>query len=326
MDKDYLQALRYKLQKRVRKFSLLNNNVHQFRLQLKQFFIFLHDHKIFTGILEELERLSNLEHISKEVEFILQRRHNPNLSSEKEYAAMCYKLLSLCSELANSHDPVNIGRNLIGRQSDDSESLATFNGCILEPFYEYIDENIDETGAILSLLRKYKERCEWFKRDNLYSMWNDDTKNGEKLLAKDMYEYLHDQGLDFFIEPSSVSGEIDMISSQQGENRLLVDAKIFNPEKSKTVSYIASGFNQIYQYTLDFNQPIGYLVIFKTCEHDLKFALSDGVSSIPFTTYNNKTIFFITIDIYPYEKSASKRGSLKSYEITLADLLSPITT
>lgn len=325
MDKDYLQALRYKLQKRIRKLNSCNQNVYQ--LYLKQLFSFLTENKIIAGILNELESLSNSEHITQEVESIEKEySHKISIESEKEYASMCYSILKQCS--GSDKPPLNavsIGHKLSNKK-ERSECLEAFNEYFLEPFYEYIDENIDETGAILSLLRKYKERCEWFRRENLYSMWNDDTKNGEKLLAKDMYEYLHDQGLDFFIEPSSASGEIDMISSQQGENRLLVDAKIFNPDKSKTTTYISHGFHQIYQYTLDFNQSIGYLVIFKTCEHDLKFALSDGVSSIPFTTYNNKTIFFITIDIYPYEKSASKRGSLKSYEITLADLLSPVTT
>jgi len=318
MDKDYLQALRYKLQKRVRKLNSSIVSAHP--LLLKQFLTFLNGNKIFAGILEELIILANEDSIIYECESVLETYgYQINLVSEKEYAAMCFKLLCDYSESGNKNYAIEIGRNL-SQKSSSSEGMEIFNEYILEPFYEYIDENIDETGAILSMLRKYKERCEWFKREALYSIWENDTKSGEKLLARNMYEYLHDQGLSFFIEPQSASGEIDMISSQQGENKLLVDAKIFNPDKSKSVSYIASGFHQIYTYTLDFNQPSGYLVIFKTCEHDLKFALSDGISSVPFITHNNKTIFFITIDIFPHEQSASKRGHLKSYVISSPDL------
>jgi hypothetical protein len=318
MDKDYLQALRYKLQKRVRKLNSANPDIYQ--LLLKQLFAFLYEHKIFAGIVDKLEILSVTDEITREVESILSEyNHQIDVDSETNYAAMCYRILKECAQSENTDGAMDIGHRLSGK-SNGTECCEIFNEYFLEPFYEYIDENIDESGAILSLLRKYKERCEWFKRDELYLKWESDSQKGEKLLANDMYEYLHNQGLDFFIEPSSASGKIDMISSQQGENRLLVDAKIFNPDKSKTTSYIAHGFNQIYTYTLDFNQPIGYLVIFKTCEHGLKVALSEDVSSIPFATHNNKTIFFITIDIYPHEKSASKRGTLKSYEITSADL------
>ena len=323
MDKDYLQALRYKLQKRVRKLNSTQNRG-MYHVMLKQFFEFLCDHKLLSGIVDELALLSDNDNITKEVEKICsERNYETSLEREKDYSAMCYKILKQCAESTNNFDPIKIGHNIAQGKSDTAEDLGLFNECFLEPFYEYIDESIDETGAILSLLRKYKERCEWFKKESLYSTWKDATQKGERLLAYDLYEYLHDQGIEFFIEPQSASGEVDMISSQPGQNKLLVDAKIFNPEKDKGKRYIISGFNQVNTYTKDFNQPIGYLVIFKTCENDLKFSLTSGISSVPFITHNNKTIFFITIDIFPYNHSASKRGTLKAVEISAGDLVEP---
>lgn len=324
MDKDYLQVLRHKLQKRIERQQ--NSDYQNYRINLKLLFQFLNKQIIFSGILDEIEKLSDGDDIIKICDSIIQQNYYgeiPDDISEKRYAAICYGVLKQCSK-SDKETPDSEG--IITSKPDYFQYLSSrdarkrFNNHFLIPFYEYIDENIDESGVILSLLRKYKERCEWFRRESLYSMWENDTQRGEKLLANDMYEYLHDQGLDFFIEPNSASGQIDMISSQQGENRLLVDAKIFNPDKSKPTSYIIKGFHQIYTYTQDFNQPIGYLIIFKTCEHDLKFSLSEGLSSIPFMTHNNKTIFFITVDIFLYDKSASKRGTLTSYEITEADL------
>lgn len=323
MDKDYLQALRYKLQKRIRKLNSASNRDF-YQTSLRQLFVFLRGHTVFSGILGELEQLSKTENIEIKIEqYTIKQGYRDkkiHLETEKEYAAMCFIVIQQCVESDNALDPILIGKKCNLQANKEEECLELFNEYFLEPFYEYIDENLDENGAILSLLRKYKERCEWFRRDNLYALWKEETQKGEKNLAYDMYEYLHNQGLDFFIEPNSASGEIDMISTQLGQDRLLLDAKIFNPEKNKGISYIAAGFHQVYTYTQDFNQPIGYLVIFKTCQNDLRFSLSEGMSSIPFMTYNNKTIFFITIDIFPHEKSASQRGKLKSYEITTEDL------
>lgn len=99
----------------------------------------------------------------------------------------------------------------------------------------------------------------------------------------------------------------------------LADAKIFSDTTPK--AYIAKAFHQVYQYTLDYNQPFGYLVIFKTCEDDLKFPMAGQEQSVPFLVQNNKTIFFVVIDICKHEATASKRGILKTIEITEADLI-----
>jgi hypothetical protein len=186
----------------------------------------------------------------------------------------------------------------------------------VEFLYDFIDEHIDDQRALLALLERYKHRCEWFERDRLYGIWRDDSRRGERKLAEDLYAYLYDQGVEFTIEPYSVSGEADLVATQTEEEPLIADAKIFNPEKSKGRSYIADGFHQVYTYTQDHNQPFGYLVIFNAVEDKLNFALSDVAQSTPYVTHNGKTIFFLEVDIYPYEKSASQRGKLKTHEIT----------
>jgi hypothetical protein len=203
---------------------------------------------------------------------------------------------------------------------EDPACLDFFRDCFVEPLYEYLDEQLDDQRALLALLRRYKHRCEWFRREALLALWQKDKAKGERALAEDLYEYLHDQGLEFAIEPSSASGKPDLISAQVGDERLIADAKVFKDGTGK--SYLASGFHQIYQYTLDYNQPFGYLVIFKTCEDDLKFPMADHEQSIPFLVHNNKTIFFVVIDICQHEATASKRGVLKTIEITEADLIS----
>jgi len=158
----------------------------------------------------------------------------------------------------------------------------------------------------------------------LYKTWSDDTARGEKRLARNLYEYLHDQGLEFSIEPASASGEADLVSSQNSNEPLIADAKIFDTGRGKGKAYLVKAFQQVYRYTVDYTQPFGYLIIFKTCADDLKLALTNSEQKTPSAVYNNKTIFFLVIDIFPYEMPASQRPALRAIEITEAELVADI--
>ena len=206
-----------------------------------------------------------------------------------------------------------------------AEGAQFFTEMFVEPLFDYIDEQIDDRRTVLSLLLKYKHHVEWFRRDDLRTRFEANTQKGEKVLACDLYAYLHDQGLDFSIEPTSISGEADLISAQEGPERLVADVKIFDPGKSKGTSYLCAGFNQVYQYTKDYNDSFGYLVVFKTCREDLSVNARDQDAGIPFFTHNNKTIFVLVIDICDYPAPASKRGHLKSYELLEDSLVGTIS-
>jgi hypothetical protein len=314
MNAEYIQNLRYKLQRRVRR---LNSSDHQFfHYGLKQFWGFLHSYSIFVGILEDLAHRHLL--VQTEVEKIFNNVFNNHFhlvhNDETECAAASYFIVKKCIESDHERIEVDVGQVYYG-MGKIHEALETFKFLILEPLYEYIDEQLDDQKLTLSLIKRYKHKCEWFQRQFLYDLWNSKTQKGEKLLALHLYEYLHDQGLDFAIEPWSIAGNADLVASQEGDAPFIADAKIFNSGKGRGKEYIAKGFNQIYQYTLTYNQPFGYLIIYKTCEDDLRFSLTNQTESTQFVVHNNKTIFVILIDIFIYEKSASKRGSLKAIEI-----------
>src|SRR5262249_45531232 len=131
-------------------------------------------------------------------------------------------------------------------------------------------------------------------------------------------------GIPFHIEPLSDSGRVDLISAQSGKDRLVADTKIFEPERGLDSRHIVKGFRQVYDYTKDYNEPFGYLVIFKTCESDLDISTANQESGFPFITHNNKTIFLVIIDICDYAESASKRGKLKAYELTVEQFIEAI--
>lgn len=285
---------------------------------LIQFWRYLHEVPVFKGILSHLacrgtSSQSTATNIVQDGAALLG-------TDELESAAIAYFVIKECVEGQVGNRVLKIGR-AYKRSGDLEESLDQFREIFLEPLYEYIDEQIDDQRAILHLLLRYKHRCEWFYRTSLFELWQEDTRLGEKRLALDMYAWLHDQGLDFLIEPSSISGKADLIAAQNTPDPLIADAKVFNPAKSHGKAYIAKGFHQIYIYTCDFNEPFGYLIIFKTSEHDVRFALGNQPDLVPYLVHNDKTIFLILIDIFPHAEPASKRGKLQPVEITLADLV-----
>ncbi len=315
MKSDQLQLLRYKLQKRVRRLNSTEYRI--FHFVLKQFWGFLKSYPIFVGIIEELE--ANMGYINNDVKELFSSRKAIAFDNELENAAACYYVLKRCVESDDDMVEVNVANNY-SHEQNYNDILESFKDIFLEPFYDYLDEYLDDARAVLSVIQKYKKICEWFKRKILFDLWANETQKGEKLLALNLYEYLYEQGIEFYIEPSSISGEVDLISSQIGEDRLIADAKIFNPEKGKGKDYILRGFNQIYSYTVDYNEPVGYLIIFKTCKEGLSFSVDDKSHHIPYYSHNNKTIFFVIIDIYLYEESASRRGVLKTIEIASCEL------
>lgn len=318
MDGDYVQHLRYKLQKRVRR--LHSTGFRTFHNQLKLFWRFLQTHSVYRGVIDDL--LLREPTAMDAASTICEKRRPLTAETELEQAAMSVAVLKWCFDHGKPDSEFNIPR-VFGHLSDNKfdSYLDVFREMFLEPAYEYIDEQLDDQRAVLALLRRYKHKCEWFARDQLHKRWTEDTQWGERGLAQHLYEYLHDQGIDLHIEPQSASGEADLIALQRTDDPLIADAKIFDPDRSKGKAYIAKGFAQVYRYTIDFNEPFGYLIVYLTGKSDLRFALKEKAQSTPFVVHNNKTIFLMTIDIFPHAESASKRGGLTPIEIGEEDLI-----
>jgi hypothetical protein len=316
MDAQYVQNLRYKLQRRFRRLNSARWEV--YHSTLVQFWRYINERPSLVGILEDL--VARCPSASATATSIVDGRQAVLGETELESAAIGAHVLRLCAEKTTPMPEVHVG-HIYSHEAKHSDNQRYFTELFAEPLYEYLDEQLDDRGAILAVLRSYKHKVEWFGRKGLYDAWFADTSRGEKHLALHLYEYLHDQGVRFFIEPSSVSGETDLVSSQQGDEPLLADAKVFNPEKSKSAAYIAQGFKQLYTYCVDFNESVGYLIIFKTSPSELKLVLDDERHGTPFVVFNNKTIFFVVIDIYPHTQPASKRGTVKAVELTATDLI-----
>lgn len=316
MDPQIIQNLRYKLQKRVRRLNSVSKKM--FVHALRQFLAFFDSNPTYIGIAESLSAQFPTASIS--INRILNGEQLV-CRTEEESAAIGHAVLK---NIVTQSDPYNFSRfaSPYGYTGSDA-SLEAVREIFLEPFYEYIDEQLDDQRAMLNVLLRYKHRSEWFYRDYLMKLASEESRKAEKLLALNLYSYLYDQGIDFSIEPSSISGEVDLIGAQGSEDPLLADTKIFNGDE-RGKAYIRKAFNQIYTYTQQHNEPFGYLIIFKITDKDLRFLLSTQSRNIPVVTHNHKTIFLITVDIYPHPKPVSQREPLKAIEITEEELIKPV--
>lgn len=315
MDPKVVQNFRYKLQKRVRRLNSIGTT-EMFVFGLRQFWRYFDNNPILSGIVETL--IAEFPSASQIADQILQGVGNVG-DSEEEAAAFGYQLLRKIAEKDPPSNFFNVARPY-GNSRQAGEALEVVKDVFLEPFYEYVDEQLDDQRATLGLLMRYKHRCEWFFQDSLMQMAKEETRKAEKRLALDLYSYLHDQGIDFHIEPSSLSGAIDLISAQNTDDPLLADTKIFDGV-SRGRNYIRKAFNQIYTYTQQYNESVGYLLIYKITDRDLRFQFGAPSRDIPVVVHNHKAIFVITIDIYQYGKPVSHRDPLKAVEIAESDLI-----
>jgi hypothetical protein len=310
--------LRYLLKKRIDKFNTRKNE--KFFTHLTYFWQFIDSQPTYLGIIESL--ITKYPDLDQDIERIL--RGEALVGNSEEYsAAMGYAILRKLSDQDIFDSKFSQIAQSYFDYSNEDNYPARIRDIFLMPLHDYLDEQLDNPRIVLNLLTRYKQRCEWFYRDNLIELIRSNTRKSEKLLALNLYSYLHDQGLDFTIEPSSIYGEIDLIASQGTDDPLLADAKIFDAN-GRGKSYIHKAFNQIYTYTQQFNEPFGYLIIFKVVENDLCFSLSNNSSRVPAINFNNKTIFFIVIDIFEYPKPVSQRNPLKVITISEEDLIKKI--
>lgn len=317
MQSQIIQNLRGKLQKRIQRLN--TEKIPQFLICLRRFWLFFDGEPVYVGIMNVL--LTQYPEIDSITERIF---HGEGLlgSSEEEAAAIGYVLLR---KLSNQTYITKIDQfvPLYAQNVDSNNIVAIIRSIFLEPFYDYVDEQIDDQKIVLNLLIRYKHRSEWFHADHLRTLMKKKSRKAENQLALNLYSYLHDQGLDFSIEPSSISGEIDIIAAQNTEDPFLADVKIFD-NRGRGKMYIRKAFNQIYTYAQQYNEHFGYLVIFKDTDKDLYFSLSNKFSRIPVVTYNYKTIFLLTIDIHEYQDPVSKRDPLNVITITEEELIRPV--
>lgn len=312
-----IRNLRYKLQRRYS--NLGSVNVDLFIAELGRFMNFIDTDILLSATANEIE--SAFPNANPEPSEIGYAGFDPDCSrggsTHLENAAIG---LSACRRAlaANRSDAY---LQYVGMQSGNGfqDYINAFIEGYVRPFYEMLSERIDDGDLVLAELIHAKRLIEWFRRDSFHNAYTRHTQTGEKRLGWKFYELLFERGIEFSIEPMSISGEADMVASQDSRNPLVADVKVFDPDKGKDRSYIRRGLRQIHTYTHDYNVPTGYAVIFTPTPKKLILDLpvEQGIQR---WQEGGKTVFIIEIDVFPHEKSASHRPATETETITAEEL------
>jgi hypothetical protein len=320
LNEELLSRLRNRLQ---RKKERLEQTVGGFfKPKLCRFWAFLNSEPFLAQILAELRGNGKGKSAAENAN----SRTGPNsqydprvresidaLATDEEVAAMAYYLLEGICEKGWKFEEINM--YVWGSHPGNMNEYNTFKPEVIVPFCEYLDERLDEQQSILGLLVRYKHRCEWFnKRALLETAKDEQAATGdekkraevEKVLKEDLYRYLHDQGMEFTIEPKSDKGEIDLIADQAEGDRKYLEGKVFD-NAGRNKGYIVKGFGQLLHYLRQYNAASGYLLIYKTCEQQLVIDGTEHLGTVPFVRCEGKTVFILVLDICEYEKPVSQR-------------------
>ncbi len=311
------RQLRYELQ--VKKDRLFRVAVQALVDELGLFFEFLQTNPLLNGLLQELR--TDAPDFKTAYEGMAARRRILWPATEKERVKLCLSFLEHCAGSDNQNEPFQIAYSVGSTGGNITDGSHFFLEQFLMPFYEYLDQHIEEYSSVLYTIEKFKLRTQWFERARLFGLFNADPSRGEAVLDKELREFLFDNGIEYpFSTPASASGRADIVASLHTPDPVIIEVKVFDGG-SRGRAYIRQGVTQINKYISDYNKHVGYLVIFNVCDRELRFSLRrpDKPSRISF---ESKTIFLIDIDIYHDIQPASKRPPLTIYEIKEDELFS----
>jgi len=149
------------------------------------------------------------------------------------------------------------------------------------------------------------------------------SRASEQAVDDSLREYLFDQGIEYpFSQPLSESGRADIVADVGEVKPLVLEIKLFDPDRGYARPYIAKGFRQALSYADDYGQNAGYLVIFNCTPKRIIFQ-TDALDNLwpPRLQVGHTTILLIVIDLYVWEHSASQRSDIEQYVITSEQLL-----
>jgi hypothetical protein len=303
--------------------------------QLRRLWQFLIDDSILAPILAELmanvagQRAARAiaENAPKLGTMKDPREPVDSLTEDDDFAAFACHLLHGVFQQGWDFEQINL---LWGVNPGNAGDYLTFKPQVIAPFCDYLDDRLDDQQAILGLPVRYKERCEWFNRENLLRIIEEEiaaktagkTRRAqvEDALKEDLYRYLHDQGIHFTIEPYSHEGRIDLILDQKERARQYIEGKVFDNKRPRDKGFIIKGFGQLLHYLRQYNAATGYLLVYETCEEHLDIEGAEKLGEFPFVRCDDRRmVFIVLVDIHPYEKPVSQR-EYKPVRITAGDL------
>ena len=341
MDQEIVQRTRYLLRARFRRAQTCPPKL--FSVTCRQLHKWLSSHPVMAGHLHGIRRETGggAERVRQIAAELAARRQVPGPGRSDSYEPGFYAASTLVDhanvclamlEAIAGDDTVGgdeflircLGEYLNG---DDhiklDDALQVIRDVALDGLFEYLDEHLDSRNIVLALLMKYKQRAEWFRRGQLRVVASpeSDAKTGERALVMDLYEYLLDQSVEFFVESVSASGEPDIVLREPEGKYVVLDAKYINADASpsEVKRKLAAGFHQVARYCDDYQEPAGHLVLFSESRRRISLEL-ENADGWRFLSLGGRIVYYTDIWIAD-APSASKLGKAEEIAVSRADLL-----
>jgi hypothetical protein len=246
--------------------------------------------------------------------------------SEEGRAVLVWKLMQHIADderAGGGHDAIYAySSEFGGNLNDQVHELARV---VFAPLFDFLVERVGAESSVLYVLERYVYRVEWFDRDELYTRFVADRRNGEEVYNLDLQRFLFLEG-DYitYAKSRSASGEADVIGNLDTDDPLVCDGKIFDGD-GRGKSYLAKGFNQIIQYAQDHQKNVAYLVVFNITGRPLQFP-TDGTPGIPPPPYIEMSgirVYLVAIRALPPKATASKLGKATPFTLTRDNFVNP---
>lgn len=316
----YLRNLRVRLQDRRNR--LYRSSYQSYGAELKYFLDFLLDNPYIKTLLAKLESSAVVDFDQWEKEHVSHWQIQfPD--SEEGRAKVCYGILMQCLTQEQGNPWLKWG-HVFSSETKFDLMLRDLTESVVDPFVNYLHDQIDEASNVLYLIERFKLKVEWFRQEELHQRYEEDTSVGEKKLDQELRAALFEGGVDYpFSQPLSPSGMADIVALLGTTDPLVMEIKVFDPDRGRGISHLSQGFHQVLKYANDYNQPIGYLVIFNCADRSLVVESADKGNEdfAPRIVHASKTFFVIPIDVSPHTESASKEKPATRVVVTSSQLI-----
>ena len=316
----YLRNLRVHLQERRNR--LFKQGFRTYDAELRYLLQFLDDNPYIRSLLSAIDANTS-------VDFEQWAAEQSNMREvqfpqrEEGRAKVCYGILKRCASDENGHEWLRWG-SAVSSETKSDLMLRDLTEAVVDPLVNFLHDQIDDAGNVLYLIERFKLKSEWFRRKDLYLLYQRDTSVGEASLDQELRASLFEGGIDYpFSQPSSPSGKADIVALLGSDDPLVLEVKVFDPDRGKGKSHLRQGFHQVLRYGNDYNQSVGYLVIFNCSDRQLVISSEEasGAEFPPRIEYGGKTFFVVSIDIHPDTDSASKEKPATRQVITYKELV-----
>ena len=256
----YLQDLRVRLQERRNR--LYRAGARSYHEELQYFLNFLDENSYTHSLLTMLDENSSVDFEEWETG-VKGRGERPSFpEAEEGRAKICHQILRRCNAAQTPGEWQKWLRTFSTENTHDGQ-VRDLTEAVVDPFVGFLHDRIDDGGNVLFVIQRYKLQVEWFKRNELYCLYKNNTSVGEANLDKHLRAALFEGGIDYpFSQPSSPSGEADVVALLGSNDPVVLEVKVFDPELGRNSRHLSQGFHQVLRYSNDYNQNLGYLVPF----------------------------------------------------------------